>query len=37
VTGRTLGSGEDNVSGRFTFESLPGGFFLQQRTELRGV
>jgi Protein of unknown function (DUF1579) len=34
VTGRTLGSGEDNVSGRFTFEWLPGGFFLQQRTEL---
>jgi hypothetical protein len=34
VTGRTLGSAEDNVSGRFTFEWLPGGFFLQQRTEL---
>src|SRR5262249_33008285 len=34
VTGRTLGSAQDNVSGRFTFEWLPGGFFLQQRTEL---
>jgi hypothetical protein len=37
VTGRTLDSEEGNVSGRFTFEWLPGGFFLQQRTELRGV
>src|SRR5262245_58533781 len=34
VTGRTLDSEQDNVSGRFTFEWLPGGFFLQQRTEL---
>ena len=34
VTGRTLDSVQDNVSGRFTFEWLPGGFFLQQRTEL---
>lgn len=34
VPGRTLGAGHDDVSGRFTFEWLPGGFFLQQRTEL---
>jgi Protein of unknown function (DUF1579) len=34
VTGRTLDSEQNNVSGRFTFEWLPGGFFLQQRTEL---
>jgi hypothetical protein len=34
VTGHTLGSEQDNVFGRFTFEWLPGGFFLQQRTEL---
>jgi Protein of unknown function (DUF1579) len=34
VTGRTIDSEQDNVSGRFTFEWLPGGFFLQQRTEL---
>jgi hypothetical protein len=34
VTGRTLDAEEDNVSGRFTFAWLPGGFFLQQRTEL---
>lgn len=34
VTGRTLGSEVDNVSGRLTFEWLPGGFFLQQRVEL---
>jgi Protein of unknown function (DUF1579) len=34
VTGRTLDSNQDNVSGRFSFEWLPGGFFLQQRTEL---
>ena len=34
VKGRTLDSEEDNVSGRLTFEWLPGGFFLQQRTEL---
>lgn len=34
VNGRTLDSEEDNVSGRFAFQWLPGGFFLQQRTEL---
>jgi hypothetical protein len=34
VTGRTLDSEQDNVSGRLTFEWLPGGFFLQQRVEL---
>ena len=34
VKGRTLDAEEDNVSGRLTFEWLPGGFFLQQRTEL---
>ena len=34
VTGRTLDATQDNVSGRFSFEWLPGGFFLQQRTEL---
>jgi Protein of unknown function (DUF1579) len=34
VKGRTLEAEEDNVSGRLTFEWLPGGFFLQQRTEL---
>ena len=34
MTGRTLGSDADNVSGRATFEWLPGGFFLQQRITL---
>lgn len=34
VKGRTLDSDRDNVSGRLTFEWLPGGFFLQQRVEL---
>jgi Protein of unknown function (DUF1579) len=34
VWGRTLDSEEDNVSGRLTFEWLPGGFFLQQRVQL---
>lgn len=34
MQGRTLNSKEDNVFGRNTFEWLPGGFFLQQRTEL---
>jgi hypothetical protein len=34
VTGRTLDAEQDNVSGRLSFEWLPGGFFLQQRTEL---
>ena len=34
VNGRTLDSEEDNISGRFAFQWLPGGFYLQQRTEL---
>ena len=34
VNGRTLDAEEDNISGRFAFQWLPGGFFLQQRTEL---
>jgi len=34
IKGRTLDSEQDNVSGRTTFEWLPGGFFLQQRSEL---
>jgi hypothetical protein len=34
VRGRTLDSDEENVSGRLTFEWLPGGFFLQQGVEL---
>jgi Protein of unknown function (DUF1579) len=34
MKGRTLGSEVDNVSGRTTFEWLPGGFFLQQRATL---
>ena len=34
MTGRTLDATQDNVAGRFSFEWLPGGFFLQQRTEL---
>ena len=34
MTGRTLDATQDNVSGRFTFEWLPGGFFLQQRSQL---
>lgn len=34
VTGRTLDAADDNVSGRISFEWLPGGFFLQQRIEL---
>src|SRR5688500_2439984 len=34
VTGRTLDAEEDNVSGRLTFEWLPGGFFLQQRVQI---
>lgn len=31
VRGRTLDAESDNVSGRLTFEWLPGGFFLEQR------
>ena len=34
MKGRTVGSDEDNISGRATFEWLPGGFFMQQRTSL---
>jgi len=34
MKGRTVGSDVDNVSGRATFEWLPGGFFLQQRIVL---
>jgi hypothetical protein len=34
MKGRTLDSQEENVSGRVTYEWLPGGFFLQQRIEL---
>jgi uncharacterized protein DUF1579 len=34
ITGRTLDAEEDNVSGRLTFEWLPGGFFLQQRVQI---
>ena len=34
MKGRTLDSDEDNISGRTTFEWLPGGFFLQQRFEM---
>jgi hypothetical protein len=34
MRGRTLDSREDNVTGKTTFEWLPGGFFLQQRVEL---
>jgi len=34
VRGRTLDVEQDNVSGRLTFEWLPGGFFLQQRVQL---
>jgi hypothetical protein len=34
ITGRTLGADQDNVSGRLTFEWLPGGFFLQQRVQI---
>lgn len=34
MKGRTLDSDVDDVSGRTTFEWLPGGFFLQQRIKL---
>ncbi len=34
ITGRTLDSDEDNISGKAAFEWLPGGFFLQQRIEM---
>ena len=34
MKGRTLDSEDDNISGRTTFEWLPGGFFLQQRIEM---
>lgn len=34
ITGRTLDSQDDNISGWVTIEWLPGGFFLQQRGEI---
>ena len=34
MKGRVVGSDVDNISGRATFEWLPGGFFMQQRTSL---
>lgn len=34
LKGRTLDSDVDNVTGRTTFEWLPGGFFLQPQVEL---
>ena len=34
MKGRTVGADVDNLSGRATFEWLPGGFFMQQRTSL---
>jgi hypothetical protein len=34
ITGHTLDSADDNISGRTAFEWLPGGFFLQQRIEM---
>lgn len=34
ITGRTLDSQEDNISGQVVIEWLPGGFFLQQRGEM---
>jgi Protein of unknown function (DUF1579) len=37
MKGRTLDSEVDNVSGRATFEWLPGGFFLTQRIKLNFV
>jgi hypothetical protein len=34
MTGRTLDSAEDNITGTVTIEWLPGGFFMQQRGEM---
>jgi Protein of unknown function (DUF1579) len=34
IRGRTLGSPEDNITGRMTCEWLPGGFFLKQTSEI---
>jgi Protein of unknown function (DUF1579) len=34
MKGRTVGAAADDVSGRTTFEWLPGGYFLQQRVSL---
>ena len=34
ITGRTLDSQDDNISGRVTIEWLPGGFFQEQRGEM---
>ena len=31
ITGRTLGSSEDNIKGQVKIAWLPGGFFLEQR------
>jgi hypothetical protein len=35
IKGRTLDSDVDNLSGRTTFEWIPGGFFLQQRFNMK--
>jgi hypothetical protein len=35
MQGRTLDSDIDNITGRTTFEWLPGGYFLQQRIRLK--
>lgn len=35
LTGRTLDSPQDDISGQTTIEWLPGGFFLQQRGEIQ--
>src|SRR5580692_6699281 len=35
LRGRTLDSNEDSITGTMTCEWLPGGFFLQQISELR--
>jgi hypothetical protein len=37
ITGHTLDSEDDNISGRTTFEWLPGRFFLQQRIEMNFI
>ena len=34
IEGRTLGSKDNNASGRVSIDWLPGGFFLQQRGEI---
>ena len=35
MTGRTLDANEDDISGRVTIESLPGGLLMHQRSEFR--